>query len=322
MIKEDKLSIDSFKTSEGKNYRQAQEMDKGEITGFFEEMGFEVLEVEQLWRHIHGKLKKDDQILFFKMASTKDIGERTKNEVSWNNQIGEAAKQQAIDTFAVPKVFQTGEFNGNYFYISEFYEGPFLATKEPRDVSRLEKWLDKIVDTNLFFLRLENIEFDRDKEQKSIFDQWDEYFNKISSWHQEVKENDLDDIFEAVKEMKNTYKPAVNHGDFVPWHMIEANGKFVLIDAEHASSKSPRYYDIVYFYHRLYTSANSPDLAKKYLNMIRERLPADEKEKFERSIRPIIAARIIGGFWDAKTDGQDDLTYHQQLRQDFLDNNL
>ncbi len=70
MVKKDNLNIDAFMTKSGKNYRRAKLIDKSFVSKYFKGLGFEVLEVEQLWRHIHGKLRKNNKVYFLKMAST------------------------------------------------------------------------------------------------------------------------------------------------------------------------------------------------------------------------------------------------------------
>jgi hypothetical protein len=63
-------------------------------------------------------------------------------------------------------------------------------------------------------------------------------------------------------------------------------------------------------------------LAKSYLSKFRDQLSVEEKNKFDLSVRPILATRIIGGFWDTKTDGQEDIACHNKLKEDFLKNKL
>ena len=318
----DKLNIDLFITKNGKNYRKSETANKTEIKNYFLKKGFNVLNIKQLWRHIHGKLEKNNKIFFFKMSSTPGIGERTQNEVSWNKQICELIKKFNIDYFNVPKIYDYGHYQEKFYYLSSYYSGQFLSQKNPFNIKNLSKWIDKIVKTNLFFLSLKNIKFYRDKDSKNLIEKWDDYFKKNNNRYEEIKENQLENVINEVKNLKNTYTAGVNHGDFVPWHMIQDTGKFTLIDGEHASSQTPRYYDICYFYHRVYTSANAPKFAKYYLSKIRQSIPLSEKNKFDISIRPILASRIIGGFWDAKTNGLKDLTYHNQLKKDFSKNNL
>lgn len=322
MIKKDKLNIDKFTTPGGKNIRKAEAVDKEKVKKFFLEKGFDVLSVEQLWRHVHGKLKKGKKTFYFKMSSTPDIGERTKNEVSWNKKINPLIKKYNIDYFDVPEIYHTGEYEGRFYYLSSFHEGQFLASKFPPNIKKLGKWIDKIVKSNLFLLSLQDIDLYRDKELEDMGKKWDHYFQKVNSFYQEVIEHDLKEILNEIKNLKTTYRPSIEHGDFVPWHMIKENEKFILIDAEHASSRLPRYYDVCYFYHRVYTSGLSPEIAKDYLRRVKKSLPEQERNKFDESMRPVLARRIIAGFWDTKTDGSTDFAYHNKLKEDFLKNNL
>jgi hypothetical protein len=247
---------------------------------------------------------------------------RIKNEVSWNEKIGQEIKKSGIEFFTVPDIITTGEFEDNFYYISKYYKGKQISTVRPIDNSNLKFWIPNIIEINLFLLSLEsNITFDRDKNKKSIIQNWDSYLEKIQGWITESKRDDLEEVFKVILEFKDTYEPGINHGDFVPWHMIHYKDKIVLVDAEHASSKSPKYYDVLYFFHRVYTATNAPDLAKFYLETLRNQLQ-EERPMFEKSIRPILASRIIGGFWDAVKIGQKDISFHLQLKKEFLENTI
>lgn len=323
-MKKDKLNIDSFTDREGKNYRRSEVLDKKEIETYFSKEGYEVVELQQIWRHVHGRLKKGDKIFFLKMATTPDIGEKTKNESLWNNEIGSLIEKTGVDYFDVPRIYETGEYEGKFYYLSSCHNGALLASKNPPSTDNLEKWINKIIKSNLFFLSLQekDLNLRRNRVTVDSQDRWDEFYQRIKSWYEEVKEHRLQKIFDEVKNLRSTFEPSVNHGDFVPWHMIQEDEKFILIDGEHASVQSPKYYDVCYFYHRLYTSAQNPELAKTYLDKFRSQLSEENKNKFDLSIRPILATRIIGGFWDAKTDGQEDVIYHNKLKEDFLKNTL
>ena len=287
MIKKDTLPINSFTTQDGKNYRKAMKVNTQKVRLFFNGLSYEVIEITQLWRHIHGKLKKGNDIFFFKMSSTKDIGERTQNEVSWNKQLKIKIAERKVDFFDVPEIYEEGFFEDKFYYISSFHSGEFLASKYPLNTKNLHSWLEQIVKVNIFFLEINDCKCKRDENNLSFNESWAETFNRILNWYEEVKQHNLDEVLDVVKELKNTYWPALNHGDFVPWHMMQEGKKFMLIDAEHASSLSPKYYDVCYFYHRVYTSAQSPSLAKKYLKRIYESIANEDKKSFFKTLRPV-----------------------------------
>lgn len=320
MKREDKLNqLNLYETAEKKDIRKAEVLDKTELIQFFINQGYTVHVLDQQWRHAHGKLEKDGRIFFLKMASTPDIGERTRNEASWNTEINQKINSSKVDYFAVPEIYETGKYEGKFYYLASYHEGPFLAEKDK--TAELEPWLNKIVQTNLFLLSLKDKTFYRDQGLTPKIQDWDNWQN-FDKWYEQVKDYNLEPIYQAAKNLEKIYEPGVNHGDFVPWHMIKSKNKFILIDAEHASGLTPRYLDIIYLYHRLYTKANNPELAKNYLNKIRFRLPKEERNKFEQAIQPILAKRIVGGYLDYKSGDKTDLGYHEKLKQDFLNNNL
>lgn len=321
----DNLNTNIFVNISGKNYRQPVELDKNRITDFFQKKGFKVLNVEQIFRHAHGKLVKNNQIFFFKLASTKDISERNYNEMVWNQKINIALGQKINSNFCIPKIFSCGYFdNDKFFYISEFFDGPFLATKKPPNKLSLEDWIDKIVETNLYFLNIkDNLRFPRDDgELRGNVDFSQLFYNQDYKLLQDLKEFDLELILLEEKNLKLTYRPCINHGDFVPWHMIKFNEKFVLVDGEQGSCKLPMYFDIAYFYHRAYTGVEAPKLAKLYINKLCKNFSREEKDRFDIALRPLIANRIIGGFWHAKNEKQVDISYHLNLKKEFIKKEL
>lgn len=146
---------------------------------------------------------------------------------------------------------------------------------------------------------------------------------RIFSWADQVPERDLSRLKRYLEEgFKKDIPLGVNHGDFVPWHMIrQADGRFALIDGEHGSAQTPRYYDIAYFYHRVYTKLENPNLAEAYLSEIVRRLPEKESGMFREFFPLLLASRIIGGFFDAKHD-RTDFQYHDRLLEKFLRENI
>lgn len=77
------LNINSF-TTNGKNYRSDDRLDLSAVSTFLEQKGFTVLSITQPWRNAVADIMKDGERLFFKLASTEGIGERLKNEITWN----------------------------------------------------------------------------------------------------------------------------------------------------------------------------------------------------------------------------------------------
>ena len=76
-----------------------------EVGRYFENKGYKMQKLEQLWRHVTGQVKFENEKLFLKLASTKEIGERTRNEKSFNESANSIWKKY-IKTFQSPKVFK------------------------------------------------------------------------------------------------------------------------------------------------------------------------------------------------------------------------
>lgn len=287
------------------------------IEKYFSEKGYDVFDIKLDWRHGYARLRKNNQDIFLKIAVSDDIQPKTKNEVSWNQAIALKIETTKTNLFRVPKIINTGKLNGYFYYLAEFMTGELLATKNPLRRKNLVRWLEQITEINFFILRLEKLPLLRDQKNNQL-NSWEKYQEKYHKWYTEArKKYDVEKIFKIVKNLRGDYLKGLNHGDFVPWHMIENNGQIVLIDAEHASSLGPRYYDIAYFYHRVYTALQAPKLAEKYLAMIKKKLPEEEKEKFERFFPLVLATRILGGFWEMATIDDRDIKYHQLLKKHF-----
>ena len=301
------------------NCRESEVLDLDEVKLFFSQQNYEVLEINQLWRHVHGKLKKGDDVFFFKLASTEEIGTRTKNEVSWNKALHDVFSSSKVNFFSVPRIIKSGLYQNKFYYVATYYGGDLLASKNPLATEGLSKWLDKITDINIFFKSLKGVSLIRDNEIKSI--RYD-YLLKSNLWFNEFGDNSLNLLLDEVKKLSLDYEMGLNHGDFVPWHMIGDNNKVILIDGEHASNKYHKYHDVCYFYHRLWTVAANPGLANSYLDMVYNKLSSSEKDTFFEDMRPILACRALCGFRDAKVDGVVDFKSHRDFKNALLNNSL
>ncbi|MFH1548110.1 MAG: hypothetical protein ABID32_02225 [Candidatus Omnitrophota bacterium] len=322
-MRSDLLSTRVYIAQNGKDYRTPATVDKKSITNFFSEQGYTPLEIDQKYRHAHGRLRKDKKLFFFKMASTDTISDLTRNEAVWNTKVEVAIQEAKLSDFAVLPIYATGYFDRKFYFITEYYNGPFLAHKYPPEQKDLPAWIDRIVRVNLFLSSCNISGLPRDNEEflnmKNINE---EFYNKDKILLPDLTEFQLEDILSEEKLLSKNPSIGLTHGDFVPWHMIGSDKKFILIDAELGSSKMPKYHDVAYFYERVYTGAESPDIAKSYLAKIRATLLAQEKDIFDQTIRPLIASRIIWGFWRAKNYRKQNFNLHFRLKDDFIRNNL
>jgi hypothetical protein len=313
-----------MKESQKRDFRTAKKLDLSMTSDFFRDQGYEVCSINQVWRNVHAHLKKDSQSFFMKLATTNDIGLLLRNEASWNRQLFKRLSGND-QLFYVPSVIFEGKYQELPYYIGEFYPGQKLA--EPNQpANSLGDWLDKIIQCTTYLLQTEGLQLVKDHERadrspKEIIEgskkHVHEWFGELLPPTQEL----VAPLLDSINLLDEYYRPATNHQDFVPWHMLEDRQRFILIDAEHASSQGPRFYDAVYFYHRLYTKGQSSMLANSYVEKLWLALSTMDRQSFIPTFETLLAGRIIGGFWDAKNDETSDVL-HQELLQLYLDRSL
>lgn len=304
-------------------HAEARVIDLSDLRSFLSGLGYDVIKLDQRWRHVHGVVEADGSRYFFKLASTPEIGVRTENEVAWNKAV---APLLAISSskLIVPKIHQTGLYRDSFFYLADFYGGQFPADHDPPRTESLPKYLSSLVEVALDLnqLRIDSLWIVDDKKDPEAL--VTRFFDQVDGWMRDANRNDLADLRAMVEPLRDTYNPRVSHGDFVPWHVILNGDRSVLIDGEHAWSGRARYYDAAYFYHRLCTSAARPDLARRFLREFRNGLPSSEADDFEALVTPLIASRSIAGFYDVTLfdDQKKVLDRHEELRKMILTGNL
>jgi len=303
-----------FKTASGKNYRDAEDLNKEKIKSFFENKGYKVTNIKQPWRHFVAILEKDGQKHFLKMASGPGIAERTKNEVQFNKEVFKLVQKNKIDYFNVPEIITEGYYQKYYYFICQYYDSDLTATKNPPDPKNLQQWLSQVVKINRFLDSLPNLDLPWDQKENEVVE---EYSKKHQIFYNEVKDPSLKPILELANQIKNCYQPALNHGDFVPWHLIQNGEQLILIDSEAASNLKPKYYDIAYFYRAVYTTLG-PTLANKYLSLYLKTLSEKEKQILKPLFKSLLAIRILGGRYDLILENKKVSPSYHQIQEELL----
>ncbi len=303
-------------------HRESKKIDLDKTSSRLTEKGYRVIRIEQPWRNVWAQLEKDGQDFFFKMASTPGVGQRLENEIAWNRLVGAQISKKKIGSFTVPQIEEGGHIESLPFYISPFYHGQLLSTSAAFDANGVSKHLDQIVEMNMFITSLPLLDSPRDKKFPDPNDFLADSIAKYQNRAERFEREDLSPVVEMIHQLKDNYRPTVNHGDFTPWHMIDNPDQIVLIDGEHGSSLMPIFYDSAYFYERVYVDGQGPDLAKQYLSLLYQQLPNDLQKEFETTFRPILAVRLIGGYNDARVDQVNDISGLNSLKDDLLTDNL
>lgn len=295
---------------------RARKISPKSVTNFLQQKGYHVSKIWRPWRHIVAVVKKDNQDLFFKMATTIKTSKMTENEFRWNEIV--AKKINSNTCFVPPKNLEKGLFQDRlFFFISQYFGKNTLADKYPPRSKELNQWLSKIT---IAASLISKIDYPKDEKIKKI-DVGEHLLNSATQWSLKIK-SDVQPLLKAVKKSKQYLKGSFNHGDFVPWHMYDlANGKFGLVDAEHGGYR-PKYYDPAYFYLRVRQSLGEKELAKKFLLQFKDLLSKKNKAIFWDELKPVLAQRLIGDFWGAWIGSQKnreaELQKCEQFKQDLI----
>ena len=301
-------------------HRRSEKLDLREIKDYFTAKGYEPINVEQVWRHATGILRKEDKDYFLKLASTKGVAERTRNEFEWNNLVNSLPETQRPPVF-IPKNHDSGEFEGLFWFLSE-YAGNKILTRpvDKNETGDLEKELPVIAETARKIIDVKtDLTLPLDKEIAEE-ERKEKFINKLEHWAEKTPK-DVTDLIEFIKERFDYLQVAPSNGDFVPWHFIQSDGgRLFLVDGEHAHVLGLKFYDVAYFYHRVFTKLKRPDIADRFLGEFGDLYEFSEEEK--ELFRFVLAQRLIGGYFDAEKDGITSINLQDQLKTKLLQGKL
>lgn len=291
-----------------------------EAKQYFESLGYEVIKIEQIWRHITGILKKGESQYFLKLATSEEIGKKTENECRWNSYINSFSDDKKL-SMAVPKVVDSGKWNNLFWFLAEYVEGKLIASPNENQTKLLEENLGLfartakeiiLIDPEISLLGDDGVDSPEEKKRKMI--------EKIENWAKESGKDIAELVKETITGIENVIFAPV-HGDFVPWHGIKSNnGNIYLVDGESAKMKGIKFYDVAYFYHRVYTKMKRSDLADRFLDEFRKIYSFSEEDK--KCFKFILGQRIIGGYFDAKNDGITSMEKQDELKNRLLENRI
>ena len=299
-------------------HRKSQLLEIKDITKYLQTNGFSSIKLQQQCRHITGSVVKNRIIQFFKLASTVEVAERTKNEFKWNELINNTKGL----TISVPKNYESGEYKGLFWLTCKFAEKAPLADASQTDkTKKLEKNLNKIALTAADILNIKtNILLPNDKKETEEKDMQKVFLDRLKHW-MSLFDKDVDDLYRFIEKRMKFAQIAPSHGDFVPWHMLTTkNNKLLLIDGEHSKIEGFKFYDVAYFYHRVYTKLKRPDIADSFLKEFNNIFSFNKSDK--ECFRLILAQRVIGGYMDAKYDLLTSVEHQNTLMNNILDDKI
>lgn len=254
-------------------------------------------------------LKKKDQLYFYKQLNH-DGGSRFKSQIDFQKKVKNSGAE-----ITLPRLYDYELTSKTKWGLWEYLKGHHLADWRPKRIQGFAKWLEPIVNVLL--------EMEKIRPSKEEFNIPDHLIKRVEQWAEEpikqgfyalaVKQK----VIDTIKKNRQKIIVGFNHSDFVPWHMHEIEfPKFAIVDYENSKNK-PKYYDLAYFYHRVYTKLGEPKLANQFLKIFKKKtkLPGDFNDRF----LPVLGERIIGGIFDCVVNkDRTDIELHNKLLRKFI----
>jgi len=297
-------------------HQRAEPVNLEAIREAFTKKGYEVGDLTQIWRHVTGRVSRDGHDYFLKLASSPSVSPRTENEAAWNRFVNASGDHHL--PMAVPTVFETDREGELFWYTGEYLNGNLLArVDQPDETAALETGLPQIVQTAAAIMVLPTagaLPLDAAFQGKTI---QGEIMERVEKYSESVPQ-DLSALKAFVQERLQFARSAPQHGDFVPWGMMRtSDGKLYLIDGEAARINGCKFYDVAYFYHRVYTKMRRPDIAQQFLQEFEKVHPLTDGEK--ENLCLMIGLRLVGGYMDALKDNLTSPELQDQLKSKLLE---
>lgn len=265
----------------------------------FKKQGYVIKNISKPWRSTIGLLKKSSKIFILKIAQ---INDGTINKISDHSKIVSELKNQALWQLSVnslirnknlpvkiPQVYNS-KFNENIGYLLEDYI-------EGENITEVDKWIDSFVTVLHFFndIKIDNINL-----LHPDLSAYEWLVEKIKIWSKEpleervINEKQMKIVFNIVYRAKDLLHFGLQHGDFSPSHILDYKYPiFGLIDAEKGGINKAAYYDVAYFYPKIYIQLNKPNSAREFLKKFIERL-SEDRDNFSKQFMAILTSRAIG----------------------------
>lgn len=291
-----------------------QQTGSAAIETYLQGQGYTHLKLSQHWRHLLGTGVKNGTTYFIKMAATKLISPFTRNEAAWNRAITTLAKEKPL-SFSVPSVFEDGAFEERFWFSAQYLTNvPLLSLGTLTQTEQLTAHMSHIAHVAKDIMTLSQLAIPNPPEQTA-----QTMINKIATWEQDISSN-IVPLKNFIQERLSSLQFAPAHGDFTPWHMYAKDTTLYLVDNEHARNQAVKFYDVAYFYHRVYTKVKNPTIAEKFLQEFITINPLTDSDK--QSLELALAERIVGGYLDAQTDNLTSGELQKELENKLLNNQI
>ena len=191
--------------------------------------------------------------------------------------LNEAVNQSRVEetNLNVPKLLEVTKLDDRWALISEHIEGTPLDKLMEENPEKEDEYLELFVKTQEEIL----------KQRAPLLGRIHDKMRRKITEASNIDDNTKYELLQRLEGMKT--KNCVCHGDFNPSNVIiKENGEIYIIDWAHVTQGNPSF-DLARTY-LLFSMEDKEELAKKYLNLVSQKLEIDKKE-IQRCI-PIVAA--------------------------------
>jgi len=227
-----------------------------------------------------------------------------------------AIKALSLDTrdfehFGIPK-YSFEQLSKNRGVLTMPFYAYNLGTKQVSALTPLqlphnfEQYIPRLVSACLELMSISRNETDlpmdevyRNKTYAQRAQDWSDYIARILRDRHDIVDMIRTKLITASNETNELERYALSHGNFWQDHLaLDVNDTIVIFDFGTISFQRPKYYDVLFFIHRLYTAMESPSCAIKMWEELLRQLPAGSIAELKHYARCIFAQRAIGGIFD------------------------
>lgn len=253
---------------------------------------------------------ENGQKVFLKIAEDPGLHEALEREAWWHNTVNWLREERDVSLpMRAPRVLRT--MAGALAL--EFVEGEALIEVDrPNGLAVSAQQFKQVSPVMLsFIVAIDNVEvpaeqrFEKDSDNSAPYDR---LWSRMETWGDELikagalRYEEVESAIGLARKYQPFIEPSLQHGDFVPWHVIKSTaGDRVLIDGEKSSLKKPRFYDLAYLYTRIVSRGKSIHAANELLVDFMEHSREPQSE-FWPQFLPVLTLRAIAINRDAMHD--------------------
>jgi hypothetical protein len=254
-------------------------------------------------KHGFAKLERDGQLYFGKYVLNDSVQEsRIETDAWWCDTVATLNQRQEL-TISAPRIAD----RGSGWYVADWIDGESSMAKKNNPIG-LDQLMPRYVETLVQLDGIDPAQLVKPPPGPGDRALADQLTGSLRKWGAPalaagfLKPGQLAAAGQVINDYQEFLTPRLQYGDFSPWPiLVDKQQAWWLIDGENAHTNRPRYFDLAYFYTRIFTYMHGPAEAARLLQDFSE--ASDQKsEDIYRALLPSMTSRAIGMHFDAVND--------------------